>query len=160
METARQTPPGARPNRNGVGARAPGPSGPAVRVGCLMRRATGVPEEWPSRPRVRPRAIQNPAYRPADAATGRPAENLPGAPPLSAPVGSRRNAWLIADLVRSLINANSSRVPFSYDRTPRSGRSDTPASIAALAAQRRAARLDPRRRGEFACVHAAGCRCG
>ena len=39
---------------------------PAVRVGCLRRRATGVPEEWPSRMRIRSHAIQNPAYRPAD----------------------------------------------------------------------------------------------
>jgi len=31
-----------------------------------MRRATGVPEEWPSRLRFRPQAIQNPAYRPPD----------------------------------------------------------------------------------------------
>jgi hypothetical protein len=31
-----------------------------------MRRATGVPEEWPSRLRFAPQAIQNPAYRPAD----------------------------------------------------------------------------------------------
>src|SRR5664280_2637709 len=61
METARQTPPGARPNRNDVGAQAPGPSGPVVRVGCLMRRATGVPEEWPSRLRFAPQALQNPA---------------------------------------------------------------------------------------------------
>src|SRR5450631_1324879 len=61
METARQTPPGARPNRNDVGAQASGPSGPVVRVGCLMRRATGVPEEWPSRLRFAPQALQNPA---------------------------------------------------------------------------------------------------
>jgi hypothetical protein len=32
----------------------------------LMRRATGVQEEWPSRLRLAPQAIQNPAYRPAD----------------------------------------------------------------------------------------------
>src|ERR1017187_10636207 len=70
METARQTPPGARPNRNDVEAQASGPSGPVVRVGCLMRRATGVPEEWPSRLRFAPRAIQNPAYRPADMLRG------------------------------------------------------------------------------------------
>src|SRR6185437_13019246 len=81
METARQTPPGARPNRNDVGAKAPGPSGPVVRVGCLMRRVTGVPEEWPSRLRYEPQALQNPAYRPADMFKGRPAENPPGAPP-------------------------------------------------------------------------------
>ena len=50
MTAARQTPPGAKPNRNGVsGANALGPSGPVIRVGCLRRRATGVPEEWPSR---------------------------------------------------------------------------------------------------------------
>src|SRR5690606_24427056 len=39
--------------------------GPVVRVGCLRRRANGVPEEW--LPRGRNSAIQNPAYRPADA---------------------------------------------------------------------------------------------
>ena len=49
MEAARQTPPGARPNRNDVAAQASGPSGPVIRVGCLTRRVTGVPEEWPSR---------------------------------------------------------------------------------------------------------------
>src|SRR3954452_11238865 len=38
----------------------------AVRVGCFRRRATGVAEEWPSRTRRKPRAIQNPAYRPSD----------------------------------------------------------------------------------------------
>jgi len=31
-----------------------------------MRRETGVQEEWPSRLRFAPWAIQNPAYRPAD----------------------------------------------------------------------------------------------
>jgi antitoxin VapB len=35
----------------------------AVRVGCLRRLATGVPDEWPSQPRKR--LAQNPAYRPA-----------------------------------------------------------------------------------------------
>ena len=39
---------------------------PAVRVGCSKRRATGVPEEWPSRARHPPCATQNPAYRSAD----------------------------------------------------------------------------------------------
>jgi hypothetical protein len=34
----------------------------AVRVGCLRRLATGVPDEWPSRRRELP--AQNPAYRP------------------------------------------------------------------------------------------------
>src|ERR1035441_10990469 len=70
METARQTPPGARPNRNDVETQVSGPSGPVVRVGCLMRRATGVPEEWPSRLRFAPQALQNPAYRPADMLRG------------------------------------------------------------------------------------------
>ena len=52
---ARQTPPGAKPNRNGAASllrgeqRRPDRSGSAVRVGCLTRRVTGVPEEWPSR---------------------------------------------------------------------------------------------------------------
>ncbi|HZL61052.1 MAG TPA: hypothetical protein VFC32_01985, partial [Pseudolabrys sp.] len=35
-----------------------------------MRRATGVPEEWPSRLRFAPQALQNPAYRPADMLRG------------------------------------------------------------------------------------------
>src|SRR5215831_17323500 len=65
---ARQTPPGARPNRDGAKRklrdRCPDP---AVRVGCLRRRATGVPEEWPSRTVRKHRALQNPAYRLADA---------------------------------------------------------------------------------------------
>ena len=54
---------------------------PAVRVGCLRRRATGVPEEWPSRRRILSHAVQNPAYRPADlrirALGGNPAERPP-----------------------------------------------------------------------------------
>jgi hypothetical protein len=53
---ARQTPPGAKPHRDGV-ERLPRKRqrfqdrclDPAVRVGCLKRRATGAPEEWPSR---------------------------------------------------------------------------------------------------------------
>src|SRR5437763_38070 len=48
----------------------------AVRVGCLRRRATGVPEEWPSRVEHPLHALQNPAYRPADALRG-----LGGKPP-------------------------------------------------------------------------------
>ena len=40
--------------------------GLVVRVGCSRRRATGVPEEWPSRGGLRLAALQNPAYRPAD----------------------------------------------------------------------------------------------
>src|SRR5512141_1070511 len=82
METARQTPPGARPNRSDVGAQASGPSGPVVRVGCLMRRAPGVREEWPSRLRCEPQAIQNPAYRSADTSNGGSAENTAGSPPI------------------------------------------------------------------------------
>ena len=50
-------------------------SGSAVRVGCLMRRATGVQEEWPSRLRFAPQAIQNPAYRLADTRNGGSAGN-------------------------------------------------------------------------------------
>jgi len=42
-------------------------SRPAVRVGCWRRRVTGVQEEWPSRMRACSHAIQNPAYRLADA---------------------------------------------------------------------------------------------
>ena len=49
-----------------------------------MRRATGVPEEWPSRLRREPQALQNPAYRSADMFKGRLAENPPGAPPFLA----------------------------------------------------------------------------
>ena len=49
-------------------------SGSAVRVGCSKRRATGVPEEWPSRVRLAPQAIQNPAYRPADTGRGSAAQ--------------------------------------------------------------------------------------
>src|ERR1700739_1189367 len=41
-------------------------SRPAVRVGCWRCRVTGVLEEWPSRLRACPHAIQNPAYRLAD----------------------------------------------------------------------------------------------
>ncbi len=50
----------------------------------LMRRVTGVPEEWPSRLLREQQALQNPAYRPADMLKGRPAENPPGAPPVFA----------------------------------------------------------------------------
>src|SRR5687768_11107318 len=69
MAAARQTPPGAEPNRNGAG-RKPWDLCPdlAVRVGCLRRRATGVPDEWPSR--GSDPALQNPAYRPTDANMG------------------------------------------------------------------------------------------
>ncbi len=43
----------------------------AVRVGCSRQCANIVPEEWPSRIVARKRggALQNPAYRPADAST-------------------------------------------------------------------------------------------
>ena len=84
MEAARQTPPGARPNRNDVAAKASGPSGPVIRVGCLTRRATGVPEEWPSRLRFAPQAIQNPAYRPADTSNGGSAQKTAEPPPIFA----------------------------------------------------------------------------
>src|ERR1700722_12050815 len=67
---ARQTPPGESQNRNDVDAQAPGPSGPVIRVGCLTRRVTGVRDEWPSRSRLDPRALQNPAYRLADTCKG------------------------------------------------------------------------------------------
>ncbi|SCY68687.1 hypothetical protein SAMN02927923_01966 [Microvirga guangxiensis] len=54
-------------NRIGTtGVRARPASRLVVRVGCLRRSAMIVPEEWPPRSRVRPWAIQNPAYRPAD----------------------------------------------------------------------------------------------
>ena len=43
-----------------------------------MRRATGVPEEWPSRLRFAPQAIQNPAYRPADMCKGARRQKPPG----------------------------------------------------------------------------------
>jgi len=39
--------------------------GSAIRVGCSRRRVSVVPEEWP--PRGSDPALQNPAYRPADA---------------------------------------------------------------------------------------------
>ena len=38
---------------------------PSVRVGRLSQTAMSAPEEWPPRSRLRARAIQNPAYRPA-----------------------------------------------------------------------------------------------
>src|SRR5438552_18661318 len=41
----------------------------AVRVGCPRRRAIGVAEEWPPRKGFA-LALQNPAYRPADALRG------------------------------------------------------------------------------------------
>ena len=96
METARQTPPGARPNRNDVGAQASGPSGPVVRVGCLMRRVTSVPEEWPSRLRFAPRAIQNPAYRPADNVKGARRKNPPGPRQFSSFIVSLATVLLVA----------------------------------------------------------------
>jgi|GEM_PF-2062362 len=40
---------------------------PAVRVGCSRHGANLVPEEWPSRTIRKTGALQNPAYRPADA---------------------------------------------------------------------------------------------
>jgi len=71
---ARQTPPGARPNREqGTGAamKVAAPSRGSVRpvidfrVGCSRRRVIGALEKWP--PPAQPRAArgQNPAYRPA-----------------------------------------------------------------------------------------------
>src|ERR1041385_1935566 len=64
-EAAWQTPPGARPNRDGARRKLRDLClGPVVRVGCWRRRVTGVPEEWPSR--GGDTALQNPAYRPAD----------------------------------------------------------------------------------------------
>ena len=57
----------------------------AVRVGCFRRRATGVAEEWPSRSCAPRRAIQNPAYRPADTLRGL-GGNTAGPPPISARV--------------------------------------------------------------------------
>jgi hypothetical protein len=56
--------------------------GPAVRVGCSKRRATGVPEEWPSRAGPRPAPHRT-------RLTGRlmrgPAPQAPGLPPFSVP---------------------------------------------------------------------------
>ena len=49
---ARQTPPGARPNRGGRERGNPARKPvfrPAARVGCSRRLAIGVPDEWPSR---------------------------------------------------------------------------------------------------------------
>ncbi len=48
MEPARQTPPGARPNRDDAELRLQPVCGPVVRVGCTRRPATGVPDEWSS----------------------------------------------------------------------------------------------------------------
>jgi c-di-GMP-binding flagellar brake protein YcgR len=62
---ARQTPPGAKPNRDDVvRASVPAFSGPVIRVGCRRQRASVVPDEWLPRSGFRAGAIQNPAYRP------------------------------------------------------------------------------------------------
>ena len=50
-----------------------------VRVGCARRLATGVPDEWSSRPLFRRRRGQNPAYRPSGTFS----------PPFRAACGSR-----------------------------------------------------------------------
>ena len=47
-EAARQTPPGARPNRGGMPGNRQRRFRVAARVGRTRRSATGVPEEWPS----------------------------------------------------------------------------------------------------------------
>src|SRR4029077_3177868 len=47
-EAARQTPPGARPNRGGTPGNRQRCFRVAARVGRARRSATGVPEEWPS----------------------------------------------------------------------------------------------------------------
>ena len=60
-QAARQTPPGARPNRGGTPGNRQRCFRVAARVGRARRSATGVPEEWPS-----PARGQNPAYRPSD----------------------------------------------------------------------------------------------
>ena len=63
---ARQTPPGARPNREERESARTGPVRHHSRVGCLRRRATVVLEKWPpSARRVKRAPRQNPAYRPA-----------------------------------------------------------------------------------------------
>jgi len=61
---ARQTPPGARPNRGKAPATElrTGPVRHDLRVGRLRRRAIGVVDKWPS---PRASAEQNPAYRSA-----------------------------------------------------------------------------------------------
>ena len=53
----------------------------AVRVGCWRRRVTGVLEEWPSRLRACPQAIQNPAYRLAGSDVGASGGTPAGRPP-------------------------------------------------------------------------------
>ena len=61
---ARQTPPGARPNRDGTPGNRQARFRVAVRVGRVKCPVTGTPEEWSSRPET---GGQNPAYRPSDA---------------------------------------------------------------------------------------------
>ena len=64
-------------------------SRPVVRVGCLRRSATTVPEEWPPRPGFSSWAIQNPAYRPADAFFSLPSfQDGPKGPAVGWPVTS------------------------------------------------------------------------
>jgi len=49
-KAARQTPPGARPNRDGAPEQSGrAGTGPVIRVGCWRRRATAVREEWSPR---------------------------------------------------------------------------------------------------------------
>src|SRR5437660_1905032 len=62
-EAARQTPPGARPNRGGTPGNRQRCFRVVARVGRARRSVTDVPEEWPS---PASRRGQNPAYRPSD----------------------------------------------------------------------------------------------
>ncbi len=94
-EAARQTPPGARPNRDGARRKLRDLClGPVVQVGCWRRRVTGVTEEWPSRGGNA--ALQNPAYRPADMLRGLGA-NSAGPPPFRRMIPKKPVPDLIRD---------------------------------------------------------------
>ena len=78
-KAARQTPPGARPNRDGAHvSTCRAGTGPVIRVGCWRRRVTAVREEWS------PRGAnpgQNPAYRRRDRIAAQPVTRSAAMPP-------------------------------------------------------------------------------
>ena len=91
----------------------PGLSGPAVRVGCLTRRATGVPEEWPSRLAVH-------AARPyRTRLTGRLIRHNGGS--AAKPPGPRQFAPRLRDSVSSPSQSRSEGYVFFYCRSKSCG---------------------------------------
>ena len=67
----------------------------------MMRRATGVQEEWSSRLRFLPQAIQNPAYRLADTRKGARRKTA-GPPPIWLLICSKTNSFEKIDIPKHM----------------------------------------------------------